>query len=399
MKRLTLLLALLIGASSLTVAMERGTPTPQPSGTSQAPQPSGISEAPQPSATSEAPTITPAQEGPSLLEVIRKYFNLKGFLARLAVIFADERDDAQPAEGEQDDAQSDILTKEIIIAFIDALKIGNLPISIGQRTEEKPAEGTEGVKPPSKKVDDYFIPKKLKDLLKKIINDFFDTELVAEKTRLKAEIEQLTIAVADAKKNADEETVITRKETANRVHQQYERALQRAQEKLLEMGTYTLVKMFKECLKMDALKADLKNVEFLEIEGTFDAVLNYYKGNPSIDDCIYLDKLPALFGYRLETFCQVDDLKIAINKLLKRQPINAATIIDCFRFQPMLRFLSVKEDRIEEANLALHGLACWSIDFIRNREHAIDRLLHHMARMALEEKQLRDVESKPTEKK
>ncbi len=360
MKRCMLLLTLLVSASTITIAMEKNT----------------LERLEQAVSNEE-----------SALDVVRKYFNVKGFLFRLGAILSDERNDEDASEG-QENQVSDTVLKDIINAYIDALKIGRLPISLG-----------EGQQAEEKTVDTYFDAPKLKELLKKTNNDYFDTTRDAKKAALLEEITQLTTQIENLNKAAEQVKETTaHKDTLARA----QKSLKKAQKKLLKLGAYSTIEALRGCLKVDALQRDMKSLEFLEIDKTFEALLEYYKGNPSIDECIYLDRLPALFGYRLEDYCDVIALKRLINHLLKKQPVTAPMLIECFKFQPLLRSLGFKEAKIEEFNLAFHGLMYLVIDFIRNKERAMDRIMRCLAQVAREEQgpqlELKEIEKKELKK-
>ncbi len=327
MKRCILLIGLLLGASNLTHAME-----------------------------STAPTAAPKT---SSLASIKKYFNLPQFCFKLGAIFADDQ------ENEQDDTEekgaSNDQVKEILCAFIDALYIGKLPLYLGEDAKEK-------------KIATYFDVKRLKNLLKKIITDYFDTERAAQKDRLRKEIETLKGMLNKG----------TKEEQAKR--QAYLKAMEK---ELRELGTYIIIKLLRDSLKMDALKRDYKP-DSINIENSFEAILAYYENNPIEDNFIYLDKLPALFGYRLENACQIKDLKTVIHRLLKKEPITVAMISDCFTFQPMLRALDCEEETIEEINEGLHGLIILLNDLIQDKENGMWKCF---VRIAQAERIMRDAPS------
>lgn len=325
MKRCILLIGLLLGASNLTHTMENTTPT----------------------------TALKA----SSLARIKKYFNLPQFCFKLGAIFADDQ------ENEQDDTEeksaSNDQVKEILCAFMDALHLGELPLYLGQDAEEK-------------KIATYFDVSKLRNLLKKIITDYFDTEREEQKNTLIKKIETLKQQLNQG----------TEQERINRKVR-----LKKAEDKLLEHGTYKIIKLFRESIKMDALERDYKP-DSVNINNCFKAVLAYYKNNPIDDDFIYLDKLPALFGYRLENACQIKDLKTVIRRLLKKKPITVAMISDCFTFQPMLRALDCEEETIKEINKGLHGLIILLNDLIQDKENGMWKCF---ARIAQAERIMRDL--------
>ncbi len=101
---------------------------------------------------------------------IKRYFSVPHFIAKLAVIFSDEKEDTDESdeESQEDTRDSEELTKEAIIAVISALKFGNFPIK---------KEGNKTLL-----AQNYIHVKKFKKLLESIINDYFSDDLASNET-------------------------------------------------------------------------------------------------------------------------------------------------------------------------------------------------------------------------
>ncbi len=87
----------------------------------------------------------------------------------------------------------------------------------------------------------------------------------------------------------------------------------------------------KDSLKMDAIKAEFGDQEWIDLDKSFDTLIAYYGGEETgeLEDAIDLEKLPALFGFVVKEYFLIDKLNAALNDALKGEALTKSVLLDC----------------------------------------------------------------------
>ena len=120
----------------------------------------------------------------------------------------------------------------------------------------------------------------------------------------------------------------------------------------------------------------------MDLDKSFDNAIAYYKGERkevNIEKCITVDKLieklSALMGLQVNTYCDTKKLRDLTNRFLQKQPIGRHELLGCFNFNHFLLWMGCKNDEIEETEKAFRGMISLIIDIARNDKRALKEIL------------------------
>jgi hypothetical protein len=90
-----------------------------------------------------------------------------------------------------------------------------------------------------------------------------------------------------------------------------------------------------DSLKMNAIKEEFGNHEWIDIKRTLDTLIAYYGGGEAngIEDAIDLEKLPKFFGLLLKDYFIIDVLSDALNKALQGNALTKSALLDCLNIE------------------------------------------------------------------
>lgn len=246
---------------------------------------------------------------------IKRYFNIVSFCLRMGAILSDETQDGPKSEKELKQINTRH-AQEIAEAFINALRLENMPLA---RMQRNGAEGYE-----YKMMSDYFEIDRLKALFRMMIHDHFTEGL--------AETESARIA--------------------------------------------RYIEALKNCLRMAVIKKEFTNEKYMDLEKSFDNAIAYYRGERkalAIENCVTIDKLiekiSTLLGIGVNDYCDPKKMADLVNRFLKKEPMNNHELLSCFNFKHFLLCMGLEDSEISEKTV--RGWLLLLIDLLQHDERAL----------------------------
>jgi hypothetical protein len=131
---------------------------------------------------------------------------------------------------------------------------------------------------------------------------------------------------------------------------------------------------------MKKLEEVLGTEEFLKLDESIKNGLKYYKGKniDSIENFVALERLPAIFGLRVEQGFNTAQLTALLNAFFQRHPISKEMLFESLHIMPLLRWLGCKEETLQQTSAGTLSFLSLVYDMMHDEEAAGKNLLQCM---------------------